>query len=470
MIQQQVYLFNTFIMLMDTCCIIAASYAAYFTKASLSGFIWNMDNSMFIMSVLIVMFVNNYVMDHIGLYSEKKQPALIPMYARILQSVAIDFAVLVFLIFVVNYDQYSRAFLILFAGYTFMFIVFQRTLVSIYCVKLAGKNFHSRKILITGDSERSEVVAGMLMEHLSLGHEIVGFLPVDEDQKRISSCMTIQGTIKDLPECLKSNIVDDVIFALGATRNIDMNNYLGICEKMGITAKILPAMWTPEGRRISVESYLTIPFLTVNSISFNAAGMLYKRLLDIIGSIAGLMILVLLYPFVAIALKLDSPGPVIFKQKRKGQHGRIFELYKFRTMVADAESRKKELMAENQMNGPIFKLKNDLRITKFGKWLRNTSIDEIPQFINVFKGEMSLVGTRPPTLDEVEEYDIDQYKRIAMKPGITGLWQVSGRNRITDFNQIVALDCQYMEEWSFINDIKILFRTIYVVLRRKGAM
>ena len=204
--------------------------------------------------------------------------------------------------------------------------------------------------------------------------------------------------------------------------------------------------------------------------NFNANGLLYKRILDIAGGFLGTVILTMIFPLVALAIKLDSPGPIIFKQKRMGRNGRVFNLYKFRTMVADAEALKDGLMAANQMRGYMFKIDTDPRITRVGGWLRITSIDEIPQFINVLKGEMSLVGTRPPTLDEVNKYQPQHLKRISAKPGITGLWQVSGRNKITSFNQVVELDCHYLENWRFFDDIKILFKTFFVVLARKGAV
>ncbi len=470
MIQQQAFLLNTVLMFIDAYCVIAAGYAAFFTKKVLSEWLWNMDGMLFVVSILIVLVVNNYVMERVGLYSERRQSTMMALYGKIVQSVFIDFTVLFSVIFLMKWDSFSRAFLILFASYTVLFVAVERTIVLFYCRQNTGKKFHARKILITGDSKRSETVISMFKEHVSLGHDIVGFLPIEEGQEAVPSCPNIPGTIANLPELLKKNPVDDVIFTLGPTRAVNMNTYIEVCEKMGITAKILPAMWETQGRRISVERYLNIPFLAVNSISLNVSGMMYKRILDIAGSLVGIVILGVIYPFVAIALKRESRAPVLFKQKRKGQHGRVFEVYKFRTMVPDAEQQKKELMAVNEMKGAMFKLEHDPRITPVGKWLRKTSIDEIPQFINVLKGEMSLVGTRPPTLDEVEEYQLDHFKRIAMKPGITGLWQVSGRNRITDFEQIVALDCRYIEEWSFFNDIKILFKTLYVVLKRKGAM
>ena len=176
-----------------------------------------------------------------------------------------------------------------------------------------------------------------------------------------------------------------------------------------------------------------------------------------------------MYPFVGAAIKLDSPGPVLFKQERVGRHGREFLLYKFRSMYQDAEQRKQEFLERNEMQGAMFKLKDDPRITRVGKWLRITSLDEFPQFLNVLGGEMSLVGTRPPTPEEVEEYKPWHLRRISAKPGITGLWQVSGRNKITSFDNVVELDCKYLEHWRFADDLKILFKTILAVLLRRGA-
>ena len=203
---------------------------------------------------------------------------------------------------------------------------------------------------------------------------------------------------------------------------------------------------------------------------FSAAGLIYKRILDLAGGVVGGIVLFLMYPFVGAAIKYESPGPVLFKQKRMGQNGRIFNLYKFRSMYQDAEQRKQELMEKNLMNGAMFKLKDARRITRVGRWLRKTSLDEFPQFLNVLKGEMSLVGTRPPTLDEVEEYKPEHLKRISAKPGITGLWQVSGRNKITDFEEVVKLDCEYIDGWRFFDDIKIISKTVLAVLQRKGAL
>ena len=194
-----------------------------------------------------------------------------------------------------------------------------------------------------------------------------------------------------------------------------------------------------------------------------------KRCMDIVGGLVGCILSIPIIAIVAIPLKIESPGPLFFKQKRVGRNGRYFYIHKLRSMYMDAEERKKELMAQNEMNGLMFKMEDDPRVTKVGKFIRKTSIDELPQFFDVLRGDMSLVGTRPPTVDEYKQYESHHKRRLSMKPGITGLWQVSGRSNIEDFEEVVKLDVTYIDNWSLWNDIKILFKTVYVVFAGRGA-
>jgi anti-anti-sigma factor len=194
-----------------------------------------------------------------------------------------------------------------------------------------------------------------------------------------------------------------------------------------------------------------------------------KRMMDIAGSIVGLGITGLLYLPIAAAIKLESSGPVLFRQTRVGLMGRKFTIYKFRTMVNDAEAKKSSI--NNEIQGAIFKCKNDPRVTRVGKFLRKTSLDELPQFFNVLTGSMSLIGTRPPTVDELEKYNIPHWQRLDVKPGISGEWQVNGRSEIKNFEDIVSLDLRYQKNWSLLYDIKLIFKTIHVVFSKKsGAM
>ena len=471
MIQQQAYIINSVLMVIDAMCVIAAGYAAYFIRLYISptyfGYQWSMETQIFVGSVMGVMFINNYVLGRLNLYSESRPMSYLGLLWSIFSAILIDFAVISAAIFILQMKLYSRLFLALFAVQSFIFISMARILAQFYFDKVPERSFNARKILIVADSVRGELVEDVLKKQVSWGHKVIGRLSVKREEDKQADTL---GNIDDLSKCLQKYTVDEVLFALDGDRSVDLMKSLEVCRKIGVSFRILPSLWVDMDQFITVETFQNVPFLTIQIDQFDAVGLVYKRILDQIGGLIGMVLLCLITPFIAIAIKLDSEGPVIFKQKRVGQRGRIFNLYKFRSMYQESESLKEELMEENIMNGAIFKLEDDPRITRVGKWLRKTSLDEMPQLFNVLKGEMSLVGTRPPTMDEVEMYQYQQLRRIAAKPGITGMWQISGRNKITDFDKIVELDCKYLDQWSFWGDMKILLKTVIILLQREGAM
>lgn len=245
------------------------------------------------------------------------------------------------------------------------------------------------------------------------------------------------------------------------------------CNKMGVAVhRCLNDLDNIVGKRQCVERVGEYTVLTTSVNMVSTTQLFYKRTLDILGGLVGCLLTGILFLFVAPAICIKSPGPVFFSQVRVGRNGKKFKIYKFRSMYMDAEERKKELMDRNQVeDGMMFKMKDDPRIIKgIGHFIRKYSIDEFPQFLNVLKGDMSLVGTRPPTVDEWEKYDLHHRARLAIKPGITGMWQVSGRSGITDFEEVVKLDAKYIDEWSIGLDLKILFKTVSSVLGGSGAM
>jgi exopolysaccharide biosynthesis polyprenyl glycosylphosphotransferase len=462
MFQQQVFVINMVLMVLDAVTVIAAGYAAHAIRSYESYWLWSMDDYTLSVSILFVMFVNNVCLSKVGLYSDRRMKSYWKLAIALAKAVSVDFGALAMVIFLIQEKSYSRAFLLYFAALTFLFLFALRYLSTVYINHIAGKGLSSRRLFLVGDSVRGQIVAEAMDRQLSMGHQIAGHLEINGNpQKPLEE-------LKSFPDILHQKEIDEVIFAVPKDRAINLEAYLDVCSKMGIPVRVLPALWSPQ-KDIRVELCQGVPFMTLNVNNLNPTGLVYKRILDLAGGIAGCIILAILFPFVAAAIKLDSAGPVFFKQDRVGRNGRIFKLYKFRSMCVDAECHKKELMAQNEMQGPMFKLENDPRRTRLGKFLRKTSLDEFPQFINVLKGEMSLVGTRPPTPDEVKQYELRQYKRISAKPGITGMWQVSGRNKITDFNEVVRLDCQYLENWRFLKDLEIIFKTCWVILARKGA-
>lgn len=273
---------------------------------------------------------------------------------------------------------------------------------------------------------------------------------------------------------IRTASLDEVYINLPATTIDDMSDLIEELQDMGIRVNVnivsLESI-SNKSKFSNVGCYVMgdYPIAVFTPAEFSDNDLIIKRIFDIVGGLVGTIISAPIILITAIPLLIESPGPLIFKQQRVGKNGRLFNIYKLRSMYVDAEERKQALMKENKMNGLMFKMDNDPRITKVGKVIRKLSIDELPQFWNVLKGDMSLVGTRPPTVDEFEKYESHHKRRLSLKPGITGMWQVSGRSNIKDFEDVVALDCEYIDNWSVFLDIKILLKTVWVVITRKGA-
>jgi len=268
---------------------------------------------------------------------------------------------------------------------------------------------------------------------------------------------------------LISEVVDEIIISRHVAEKVDLAVVRDIVN-MGIILHLEIDKYINYLPNTRLNEKSDVAFLTSSFGVVTKRQVIFKRILDIVGGIVGLLIMSLAFLIFAPIIFLQSPGPIFFTQKRVGKNGRLFKIYKFRTMYLDAEERKAELMKLNKIDsGLMFKIEDDPRIIPIGKFLRKMSIDELPQFINVLKGEMSLVGTRPPTVDEFQKYKSHHKLRLSIKPGITGNWQISGRSDITDFEEVVALDTDYIDNWTLSKDIKILFKTILLLFKRDGA-
>lgn len=323
--------------------------------------------------------------------------------------------------------------------------------------------------LIVGTGKRSQRFIDLLNTN-ARERKIVGL--VDDDTSKIGENVhghKIIGALKDLPDILHSNVVDEVVFIVPRSWLGKMEDLIHSCETEGLRVSVAVDFFNPKISRASHHDVGGLPLLTFDSAPGKNFPMHVKRLIDIVVSAAALVVLLPVLAVVAILVKTTSKGPLFFKQQRCGRNGRRFMLYKFRTMVQDAERRLEELKKHNEMKGPAFKMANDPRITPIGKYLRKFSLDELPQLWNVLHGEMSIVGPRPPIPAEVNEYDSWHRRRLSMRPGLTCLWQVSGRNQITDFDQWMRLDLQYIDSWSLWLDIKIILKTVPVVLFGVGA-
>lgn len=275
------------------------------------------------------------------------------------------------------------------------------------------------------------------------------------------------ASAQDYLEYVRVNVVDEVFInmdSISASEAISEQ-----LVEMGITVHYRLVHESKLMPNKAVEKFGRYMVLTCSMHIATPRQMFIKRCMDIAGSIVGLLITGIAFLIFAPQIKKQSPGPVFFSQVRVGKNGRPFKIYKFRSMYMNAEQQKKELMAQNEMEGFMFKMEDDPRVFPVGKFMRKYSIDELPQFWNILKGDMSLVGTRPPTLDEFKQYEMHHRARLGIKPGLTGMWQVSGRSDIKDFEEVVRLDTEYISEWNLSMDVRILFKTIDVVLKGRGA-
>lgn len=326
------------------------------------------------------------------------------------------------------------------------------------------------KVMVIGYANQLEDLVGRLKGKLGFEYEIVSLGCLDDSVRpeKIAG-IPVAGGGDSLLETCRQLPLDEVFIGSAEYPEEKKGKLIRGFEEMGVTCHYNLGIFDGTSTKGQVGNFGDFTVVTYSAFHSSYKRQLIKRLMDIAGGLAGSALTLVLMPFLAVAIKLDSPGPVLFSQTRIGRNGRRFKIYKFRSMYADAEARKKELEQENQVKGLMFKMENDPRVTKVGRFLRKTSLDEFPQFFNVLLGDMSLVGTRPPTEDEFEKYNLYYRRRISMTPGLTGLWQVSGRSDIDDFDEVVKLDLKYIDNWSLTLDLKILARTVAVVLFGKGA-
>ena len=355
-----------------------------------------------------------------------------------------------------------------FMGTVLMFLL--RMLVKVY-MKHRNGGKRTNSILVITIKNRAEDTLSKAAARNDWMRRIDGIVITDEDMTGQSiEGFPVVANVHSMMRYIKNEIVDEVFIDVDYKTRESIKPMVMELEDMGVIVNLKLEILDSYKDFDSKLGYIgAVPVITFANRIYDWKGMLVKRCIDILGAIVGLIVMFIAMIFVGPAIMIESPGPIFFKQKRVGKNGRYFEIYKFRSMYMDAEERKKDLMAQNEMSGLMFKMKDDPRITKVGKFIRKTSIDELPQLFNVLKGDLSLVGTRPPLISEVEQYEMHHKSRLATKPGITGMWQVSGRSDITDFEEVVRLDTEYIENWSFGLDMKIVLKTIKVVLGREGS-
>ena len=323
---------------------------------------------------------------------------------------------------------------------------------------------YTQRILLVTTRARVDRVLNQLSTY---DYGYVSAVCIVDDERFEASNYTIV-TLDNLVTYTTRSVVDQVVINL-PSESFLIADFVSQFEMMGLPVAVnIAALEFVTNSEKAIQRFGNSSVVNFSTTFYRSSDVALKRIMDIIGSLFGLVICGIVSIFLIPLIKRDG-GPAIFAQDRVGRNGRVFKFYKFRSMRVDAEEIKKDLMSQNQMQGGMFKIENDPRITKIGHFIRKTSLDELPQFWNVLKGDMSLVGTRPPTLDEYMKYTPEQKRRLSFKPGITGLWQISGRSNITNFDDVVKLDVAYLDGWTIWKDIEILIKTVKVVLIKDGA-
>ncbi|QBD78447.1 sugar transferase [Ktedonosporobacter rubrisoli] len=412
---------------------------------------------------LIVIFILR------GLYTIRLTGSWFRQARTILNSATVGLTLLIAYYFVFPAMSNSRLLVPFVWATAVVVLCLARLIVSGVMVLLYRIGLGETRLLVVGSGRLGKMIMQHIAANPDLGYSIVGFLhDLQHEPPSDFGRFKMLGTIDDIGYVIRSMQVDEVIIALPSNMHQYAVRSVKMCERLGTSFKLVPELYELSLSRIDMGVIEGIPLLGIRQVALNSIQRFITRLVDVTVSILVLTLSSPIWLCIALIIKLSSQGPIIFKQKRVGLNGKLFEIYKFRSMYQNADQRLATLLEKNEATGPLFKMKDDPRITPIGKFIRRTSLDEVPQLINVIKGDMSLVGPRPALQREVEQYEEWQKGRLAIRPGLTGLWQVRGRSNLS-FDEGVLMDLYYIENWSLRLYFQILFRTIPAVLFSRGA-
>ncbi len=423
-----------------------------------------------ILSVMIILYAFVFV------FSDGHHPAIMQQgrftkFIYVLENQSILLVLLVLFMYLTYQSTEASRYIV---GWMFLVNVFLdyifRLIYSWWLIEVKGTGYNATNIMLITLFDKAEEIVSNFKNSPELLSNISCITILDKDMvgEEIDGIRVV-GNAENYVNTHRENVYDEVLINVPYDYTIELEKMISKFEDMGVVTNLSIDIFN---RKAAVKHIRKLGEYHVVSFVENepdSASLLLKRVMDILGAIVGLVFCAIAVIMVGPIIKITSPGPLFFAQTRIGINGRRFKMYKFRSMYADAEKRKKELMEKNEMDGLMFKMENDPRITPIGKFIRKTSVDELPQFFNVLIGDMSLVGTRPPTEDEYLQYKNYHMRRLSIKPGITGKWQVSGRSDIKNFEEVVRLDLEYIDNWSILLDIRILFQTVWMVAFGRGA-
>ena len=403
-------------------------------------------------------------------YSSQRYSALAKEISRIAKTILIGVALIIAAIYLFRIEYVPRAYILTFGAINLSFMTGERIVFYKLVCWLRSKGRNRKHILVIGTAKYAREFIETVKKNISWGLNIIGLISEkDVHSKEEIIGHPILGGLRDLEEVLHSRHIDEVIVCLPSRRFGEIRMALDCCEREGIRVRIFSDIFGTITKSVRIDQVFGIRLISLTHTMDNELDIYIKRLIDIL--ISGILLLLFLPVFIiiSISIKVTSRGPVIYHLNWVGKDRKTIKGYKFRTMVNNAEQIQDQLQSNNEMKGPVFKIHNDPRITKVGKFLRKYSIDELPQLWSVFVGDISLVGPRPPLISEVKKYESWHRRRVSVKPGITCLWQVRGRQKISDFDSWAKLDMEYIDNWTLWLDFKILLKTIPVVFRGTGV-
>ncbi|MBU1061536.1 MAG: sugar transferase, partial [Candidatus Omnitrophica bacterium] len=455
MIKEKIDLFRKLFMALDILVVAISFFLAYMLRHNVHIF-YNLDffpgrevlGDLYPLSrylnILPLVFLGWWgALNYFGLYRSFRRKKFFEIVWEIIRSTFFVMIVFAVAVFIFKLDFISRSFLFLSLFITSVLLIIERWIIVASLRFFRKRGYNYRNILLVGTGSRAERFIELVHKHSEWGLRIVGLIDVDEDRLGKIFCgEKVIGLLKDIPVILDENIIDEVIFIVPRKWLPIIEESLFTCEIRGVKTNVAADFFNMKIAHYISSDIGGIPLLGFKTTVGEEWQLLLKRLFDIIFSLIGLVITVPVFLILIVVIKWLSPGQAIFKQVRSGLNGRNFMMYKFRTMVDGADEKRHLLRSLNEMNGPVFKMHNDPRVTMFGRFLRRTSLDELPQLLNVIKGDMSIVGPRPPIPHEVEKYEVWQRRRLSMKPGLTCLWQANGRNNV-DFDRWMTMDLEY---------------------------
>ena len=461
--------------LLDIACIFLTYQLATLLRFNSSNNDWGNRNLHYMVLVIFILFstLYSFFRDWNGNFMKR---GYFDEFIAITKYIVVMFAVSLTTVFFLQWAYIlSRIVIINFAWMVFMMTYIVHQAYKKFLLKIYDNEMLASQVVVVAEKDKMrETIDQLLDQTKNQSYHIVGAAYADvktvddtEKPEEIHGVPVFAG-YKNLTEKMITIPFDEVFINAPTLPRDYISPMIHGFKEMGVTCHY--SLDIPEfGDSSKAGTFGTYNVISYVGPEYSYKKMFVKRVIDVIGAIVGLILTGIITIFLAPAIWLEDRGPIFFSQVRVGKNGRRFRIYKFRSMYRDAEDRLKDLQSQNEMNGLMFKMENDPRVTKVGKFIRKTSLDEFPQFLNILKGDMSLVGTRPPTEKEFEQYNEHYRRRISMTPGLTGMWQVSGRSDIEDFDEVVKLDLEYIDNWSLKLDFKILFMTVGAVFASKGA-